>query len=156
MFVYRDKLKCMTAEISLMLHLNGTFFNRQDIWWCLSQEITGIVDETDTKSWVILYDYHDYSQFSDGQNTEFAMFTLIKRTNLDIKDTPCLHMVHILQHPTFLTITVNMKYNCRCSEKEPFPSPSRPIWQIDKAVHMTTSSSEWREGRVGGRNGRSP
>jgi len=26
---------------------------------------------------------------------------MIKPTNLDIKDTACLHVVHILQHPTF-------------------------------------------------------
>jgi len=28
------------------------------------------------------------------------MFELIKRMNLDIKDSACLHVVHILQHPT--------------------------------------------------------
>jgi hypothetical protein len=30
----------------------------------------------------------------------FALFKMSKRTNLDIKDAACLHIVHILQHPT--------------------------------------------------------
>jgi len=156
MFVYSDTFKCMTAEISLMLHINRTFFDRKDFWWCSSQEITGILHKTNAKSWVILYGYHDYSHSSDGQNTECTLFTLIKHTNFDIKDTACLNMVHILQHRTSLQITVNTTYNGQCSGKEPLRSHGRQIWQIDKAVHTTTSSSEWREEWVRGRMDPSP
>jgi len=31
---------------------------------------------------------------------DFALFKMSKHTNLDIKDTACLHIVHNLQHPT--------------------------------------------------------
>jgi len=37
---------------------------------------------------------------SDCQNAEFALFKSIKSTNIDINDAACLHVVHILQHPT--------------------------------------------------------
>jgi hypothetical protein len=37
---------------------------------------------------------------NDGQTTDFALFELIKRTNLDIKGSACLHVVHIFQQPT--------------------------------------------------------
>jgi len=151
-----DKLKCTTADISLMLDINRKFSDRKDVGWRLSHEITGKVHETHAKSRVILYRYHDYSQFSDGQNTEFALFTLIKGTNLDIQDAACLHMVHTLQNPTSLPITVNTKYNGQCCGKDPFPSSGRQIWLIDKAVHPKTSSTGWREERVGDRKGPSP
>jgi hypothetical protein len=36
----------------------------------------------------------------DGQKSGFALCKMSKRTNLDIKDAACLHIVHILQHPT--------------------------------------------------------
>jgi hypothetical protein len=36
----------------------------------------------------------------DGQKSGFALYKMSKRTNLDIKDTACLQIVHILQHPT--------------------------------------------------------
>jgi len=47
----------------------------------------------------MLYGSHYYFWFSDRQNADFALFTLIKQTNLDINDATCLHIVHILQHP---------------------------------------------------------
>jgi hypothetical protein len=31
---------------------------------------------------------------------DFALFKMSKRTNLDVKDAACLHIVHNLQHPT--------------------------------------------------------
>jgi len=156
MFDYKDKLMCTTAKILLMLHINRTFLHGKDVWWCWYQGITGIVHGTDAKNRAVLYGYHDYSQFSDSQNAEFALFTLIKCTHLDIQDAASLHMVHILQHPTSLPITVNTKYNGQCSKTGSFPSPRRQIWQISNALHMTTSSSESREVRVGGRKGPSP
>jgi len=36
----------------------------------------------------------------DAQKSGVALFKMSKRTNLDIKDAACLHIVHILQHPT--------------------------------------------------------
>jgi len=47
-----------------------------------------------------MYDWHDYSQWHDGQTSDFALFQTMKPTNLDIKDAACLYVVHILQHPT--------------------------------------------------------
>jgi len=38
-------------------------------------------------------------------NADFALFELIKRTNLDIKHSACLHVVHIWQHPTLRLTT---------------------------------------------------
>jgi hypothetical protein len=34
---------------------------------------------------------------------------MIKHTNLDIKDAACLHIVHILQHPTFRPTTKSIQ-----------------------------------------------
>jgi len=48
---------------------------------------------------------------------------------------------------------VNTRYNGQFSEKALFASSSRQIQQIDKAVHTSTSSSEPRQERLGGRNG---
>jgi hypothetical protein len=36
----------------------------------------------------------------DGQTSGFALCKMKQRTNLVIKDAACLHIVHILQHPT--------------------------------------------------------
>jgi hypothetical protein len=32
-----------------------------------------------------MYSYHDYPKYSDSENADFALFKLIKPTNLDIK-----------------------------------------------------------------------
>jgi len=32
MFVYRDKIKFTTTEVSLMLNINRIFFDGKDIW----------------------------------------------------------------------------------------------------------------------------
>jgi len=47
----------------------------------------------------MMYGYHCYFQFSDGRNVDYALFKLMKHTNLDIIDAACLYVVHILQHP---------------------------------------------------------
>jgi len=83
-----------------MLDINSKFLKCKDIWWCLPQDIPGIIYEADAKNRVMLYSYHDQSLFCDGQNTDFAVFKLIMCTNLDLKHAACLHMVYILQHPT--------------------------------------------------------
>jgi len=41
-------------------------------------------------------------------------------------------------------IKVNTNYNGYCSEKEVFPTTHWQIYQINKAIHTTKSSSEWR------------
>jgi len=48
----------------------------------------------------MMYGEQCYSQCSDGQNTHFALFKLIKHTNFNLKDAACLLVGHILQHRT--------------------------------------------------------
>jgi len=48
---------------------------------------------------------------------------------------------------------VNTWNNGQCSEKRLVSTSFGQIWQTDKAVHTTTSSSEWKQARLGGRNG---
>jgi len=48
---------------------------------------------------------------------------------------------------------VNTRFNGQCSEKEPFTSSGRQIWQIDKAFHPTMSSGEERQESLVGRKG---
>jgi hypothetical protein len=71
----------------------------------LSQHIAAILHETYANYHVITYDECYYSNSNEGQNADFALFELIKHTNIDIKDLPCLHVVHILQHRTSRPIT---------------------------------------------------
>ena len=66
----------------------------------MSQAIPEIVYETDAKHHVMMYGLHCYSQCSGGQNADFALFKSTKCTNFNIKETPCLYVVHVLQHPT--------------------------------------------------------
>jgi len=42
-FVYRDSYMLMLAEIWSVSNINWTFFDRKDIWWCLSYEIPAIL-----------------------------------------------------------------------------------------------------------------
>jgi len=51
---------------------------------------------------------------------------------------------------------VNANYNGQGSEKGLFASSGGQIWQIDKEVYQTTSSSEWWQERLGGRQSLSP
>ena len=90
----------MTAEIWWLTDINRKFFERKDIWWCLSHEIPSMLGETEAKHQVIVNDWHYYSNFSGSQNADFALFKLIKCTNHDTKDTACLLIVHIFQHWT--------------------------------------------------------
>ena len=46
LFVCRVTLKWATADISCLIDIKRTFFNGKDVWWCLSQDITGILYET--------------------------------------------------------------------------------------------------------------
>jgi hypothetical protein len=51
---------------------------------------------------------------------------------------------------------VHEYYNRQCFENELLASPSRQIWQIEKAVNPTTSPREWRQEQLGGRENPSP
>jgi len=95
-----DRLSCTIAEIWWLSDINMTFFEGKDVGWCLSQKIPGMMPETQANNPVMLYSEPHYSHFIDRQNADLAVFKLSKRTNLEIKDTACLHTVHILQHPT--------------------------------------------------------
>jgi len=57
----------------------------------------------------MLYSKPNNSRFIDSQKGGFALFSMSKRFNLDIKDAACLHIVHILQHPTSRPITKSMQ-----------------------------------------------
>jgi len=51
-----------------------TCFDGKDVWWSLSQDIAGILPKSQANQQVLLYDQHDCSQSSDGQNADFALF----------------------------------------------------------------------------------
>jgi hypothetical protein len=46
----------------------------------------------------MLYRKPNYFRLSESQNTDLALFKLIKCTNFEIQDEICHHIVHILQH----------------------------------------------------------
>ena len=48
---------------------------------------------------------------------------------------------------------VKTKYTCQCSEIEPFATTSRPIRQIDTALHPMKSWRNWRQVQLSSRNG---
>jgi len=75
-------------------------FEGKDVCWCLSQLIPGIWHENDANNHVMLYGKRHSSWFIDIQAGDFALFKMSKRTNFDIKDAACLHIVHNLRHPT--------------------------------------------------------
>ena len=90
----------MTADISFLIDIKWTFLDGKDVWWCLSHNIAGIWYESHPNHQVWMYGQHAYSQCSDSQNADFALFKLLKPTNLDIKNAACLHVVQIFQLPT--------------------------------------------------------
>jgi len=100
LFVCRNTLKWTTADISCLIDIKSKCWDEKDVWWCLSQHIAGILHETHANYHIMMYGSGYYSEWHDGQNADFALFQLIKRTNPDIQDAACLHVVHMLQHPT--------------------------------------------------------
>jgi len=73
----------------------------------------------------VLYGLPDYSQPSDGQNADCGLLQLIQHTNLDIQDTACLNVVHVLQHPTShptTKSTQHTKVNARKKSLAPHPA----------------------------------
>jgi len=73
-FVCRDVLWWTTAVISCLIYIKMTCFDGKDVWWSLSQDIAGILPKSQANQQVLLYDQHDCSQSSDGQNADFALF----------------------------------------------------------------------------------
>jgi len=74
LFVRRDIWWWMTADISFLIDINKRFFDGKDIWWCLPQDLAGIIHESHAHHQVPMYGQHDYSQWSNGQNPDFALF----------------------------------------------------------------------------------
>jgi len=100
LYVCRDTLMWTTADISCCIDVNWKLFDGKVIWWCLFQHNARISHETQANHHVMTYRWYYYSQCDDNQSADFAVLELIKCTNLDIKDSACLHVVHLLQHST--------------------------------------------------------
>jgi len=98
-YVYSDNSLLITTKNSWLWDLNSTFFDKKDVFWCLPQEIPEILHEPDAKHHIMRYGYHCYSQCSDGQSADLALFKSIRHINLDLNNAACLYVVHILQHP---------------------------------------------------------
>jgi len=65
---------------------------------CLKESQGSYIQQAE--DYVMMYGSPCYSQCSDSQHADFALFKSIKRTNCDIKDPACCHVVHILPQPT--------------------------------------------------------
>jgi len=89
------------------------------VCWCLSQIIPRILHENDTNNQGMLNGWCHYAWFIDSQEGYFGLFKMNKRTNLDIEDAACLHIVHNMQHATShpttkltqITMVNALKYN---------------------------------------------
>jgi len=136
MLVYRHKLWWMTAAISCLKEIKRIFFDGKDVWWCLSQYIPGILHETDTNHQVMMCGLHYNSKCSDNPKADFVLFKLMKCTNLDIKDTAYLHVVHILQHPTSHPTTKSTRHAMVNDPKKNFPP--LPAGKYGKSTNRST------------------
>jgi len=73
LFVNRDKLQCTIAKIAWWYALNRTLFEGEDLCWCLSKIIPGMIHETDNNNEVMLYSRAIYSHFIDSQWGDFPL-----------------------------------------------------------------------------------
>jgi len=55
LLVYWDTSRWTTADISCLIDIKWSFFDGKDVWWCLSQDIAGILHESPTHYQVIVY-----------------------------------------------------------------------------------------------------
>jgi len=55
LFICRDTLMWTTAEIICLINIRRKFFHREEVWWCLSQQIGGILHEAHTNYEVMMY-----------------------------------------------------------------------------------------------------
>jgi len=46
LFVCRDILWWATVDISFLIDIKRTFFDRKDVWWCLSRDIAGMLHDS--------------------------------------------------------------------------------------------------------------
>jgi len=76
------------------------------------------------------------SRSSTGQNSDFALFELIKRTNLDVKDSACLLVVNILQQTTSRP-TTSSKHNTMVNTPKKNFSPL-PVGKYSKSTQKAT------------------
>jgi len=54
-YVCRDISWWTSADISFFRDLKRTFFDGKDVWWCLSQDIAGILHESHANHQVLMY-----------------------------------------------------------------------------------------------------
>ena len=153
LFVFWDTSKWVTADISCLKHTKKKFFDVKDVRWRLCQHIAGILYESHANYDVMSYSMCNYCEWNDGQNADFASFVLVKHTHLDIKtQLACMWSISCtIQH--LAQQNVNTRYNSQCSETDLFSTSSWQLWQIDKALHSSMSSREWRQDKFGGRPG---
>jgi len=135
-FVCTDPLNWTVADISCLIDIGRKFFDGMVVWSWLSQHITGILRDTHTNYQVMMEGQLYCSEWNDGQNAEFALFELIKRMNLDIKDSACLHVVNILQHPTSRRTTRSTQDTMDNASKKNF-SPL-PAGKYGKSTKQST------------------
>jgi len=136
LFVCRDILKWTTADISCLIDIKRTFYDGKVVWWCFSQHIARILHETEANYHVITYNWHHYSKSNHSPNADCALFKLIKCTNLDIQDSACLHVVHILQHPTSRPTTRSTQNTMVNARRKNFSPP--PAGKYRKSTEKST------------------
>jgi hypothetical protein len=86
----------------------------------------------------------------------FYYVQVVEMYNLDIKDSACLHVVHSLQHPiSHPTTRTTQDKMGNAPKNKHFSTCGGPLQQLNNEVHMSTSSSEWRQEPHGGRTGTS-
>jgi len=148
LLVNRDKLRCTSAAIPWVSDMNRTLFEGKEVCWCLAQIIPRILQETDANNQVMLYGSSNYSQFIDSQKCDFGLFKMIKRTNLDIKDAACLHIVHIMQHPTSCPTT-------KSTQTTLVNTPKNHVSPLPAGKHskLTKRSTQWRHQTNDGKSG---
>jgi len=66
LFDHRDKWRCMTAAISRLSDIHRKFFEGQDVFLRLSQNIPWISHATDANIQIMLYIKNNYSHFGDS------------------------------------------------------------------------------------------
>jgi hypothetical protein len=106
-FVSWDSLKWTTADIACSVDIHRTFFDGMVIWWCFYQHIGRIFHESYANHYVIMSGCHYYTDRKNGPTAESTVFKSINHMNLDLQDSGCLDVVHILHHSTFWRTTMS-------------------------------------------------
>jgi hypothetical protein len=69
--------------------------------------------------------------------TDFAVFKLIKRTNLDLEEAACLHVVHFLQHPA-------LQPTSRSTQDSLFNAAKKKLWPLLAGNYATLTKQSTR------------